>query len=87
VLLFAPEDGQMSRFVKLMEHGQIFLVVLNTILVWKNKFPGFVLEFLAIVLMVSLDIGANSNALLALTLIPLVQGMVLGPLTLLALGI
>ena len=70
-----------------MEHGQIFHVVLNTILEYKSKFQGSVLEFQDTVLPVLLDTDVTSNVLLDPILILHVQGMALGPLTLLVPGI
>jgi len=87
VSLFAPEEGLMSHFANLMEHGQIFHVVLNTILEYKSKFQGSVLEFQDTVLPVLLDTDVTSNVLLDPILILHVQEMALGPLTLLVPGI
>ena len=70
-----------------MEHGQIFHVVLNTILVYKSKFQASALEFQATVLKVLLDTDVTLNVLLDPILILHVQGMALGPLTLLVPGI
>ena len=70
-----------------MEHGQIFHVVLNTILEYKSKFQGSVLEFQVTVLPVLLDTDVTLNVLLDPILILHVQGMALGPPTLLVPGI
>jgi hypothetical protein len=70
-----------------MEHGQIFHVVLNTILEYKNKFQGSVLEFQDTVLPALLDTDVTSNVLLDPILILHVQEMALGLLTLLVPGI
>ena len=56
-----------------MEHGQIFHVVLNTILVYKSKFQASVLESQAIVLKILLGADVTSNVLLELILIQNVQ--------------
>ena len=70
-----------------MEHGQIFHVVLNTILVYKSKFQASALEFQATVLKILLGADVTSNVLLEPILIQNVQGMAPGPLTLLVPGI